>query len=121
MLNDSPGKSSSYLIPGSRNILIDPGSANAAPRVIEALRSRKLRVDLILLTHAHLDHCGRIPLLVKRGFRGEIICTPPTRERTEQRRQRPQRARDGTAAPPEVWRARGHAHALTARAPGWRR
>ena len=37
-------------------------------------------IDLILLTHAHLDHCGRIPLLVKRGFRGEIICTPPTRE-----------------------------------------
>ncbi|MFO1134484.1 MAG: MBL fold metallo-hydrolase [Rhodoblastus sp.] len=37
-------------------------------------------IDLILLTHAHLDHCGRIPLLVKRGFRGEIVCTPPTRE-----------------------------------------
>ncbi len=37
-------------------------------------------IDLILLTHAHLDHCGRIPLLAKRGFRGEIVCTPPTRE-----------------------------------------
>jgi len=37
-------------------------------------------IDTILLTHAHLDHCGRIPLLAKRGFRGEIVCTPPTRE-----------------------------------------
>jgi len=32
-------------------------------------------VDFLLLTHAHLDHCGRIPLLVRRGFRGEIIAT----------------------------------------------
>jgi metallo-beta-lactamase family protein len=37
-------------------------------------------IDILLLTHAHLDHCGRIPLLVRRGFRGEIIATPATRE-----------------------------------------
>ena len=37
-------------------------------------------VDILLLTHAHLDHCGRIPLLVKRGFRGEIITTSASRE-----------------------------------------
>lgn len=37
-------------------------------------------IDILLLTHAHLDHCGRIPLLVKRGFRGNIICTAPTKD-----------------------------------------
>ena len=37
-------------------------------------------IDFLLLTHAHLDHCGRIPLLVKRGFAGEIITTPATVE-----------------------------------------
>ena len=37
-------------------------------------------VDFLLLTHAHIDHCGRVPLLIKRGFRGEIITTPATRE-----------------------------------------
>jgi len=37
-------------------------------------------IDFVLLTHAHLDHCGRIPLLARRGFRGEIITTNASRE-----------------------------------------
>ena len=37
-------------------------------------------IDYLLLTHAHLDHCGRIPLLVSRGFAGEIITTAASRE-----------------------------------------
>lgn len=37
-------------------------------------------IDFLLLTHGHLDHCGRIPLLVKRGFTGKIICTAATKE-----------------------------------------
>ena len=39
-------------------------------------------IDFLLLTHAHLDHCGRIPLLVKQGFKGEIVTTAASRELT---------------------------------------
>ena len=38
------------------------------------------QIDYVLLTHAHLDHCGRLPLLSKRGFRGEIVTTAATAE-----------------------------------------
>ena len=39
------------------------------------IRNFLLEVDYILLTHAHIDHSGNIPLLVKKGFSGEIITT----------------------------------------------
>ena len=35
-------------------------------------------IDYVILSHAHIDHCGRIPLLVQRGFRGVIYCTDAT-------------------------------------------
>ncbi len=69
---------------GEHRILIDCGlyqggreldEENAEPFGFDAAG-----IDFVLLTHAHLDHCGRLPLLVRRGFRGEIITTAASRE-----------------------------------------
>ncbi len=63
------------------HILVDcglvQGSDTAAP--MESWPVKPSRVDFVILTHAHIDHMGRIPELVRRGFRGEILCSPPTR------------------------------------------
>ncbi len=37
-------------------------------------------VEAVILSHAHLDHCGNLPTLVVQGFRGPIYCTPATRD-----------------------------------------
>lgn len=37
-------------------------------------------LDCLVLSHAHIDHCGRIPKLVKDGFRGKIVCTSATKD-----------------------------------------
>ena len=38
------------------------------------------QVNAMILSHAHIDHSGNIPTLVKQGFRGSIVCTPATRD-----------------------------------------
>jgi metallo-beta-lactamase family protein len=67
-----------------RRVLVDCGMYQGGRRLAEEnaedLGFDPGSVDFLLLTHAHLDHCGRLPLLVKRGFRGEIITTAASRE-----------------------------------------
>ena len=38
------------------------------------------KIDYVILSHAHIDHSGRIPLLYKKGFKGEVICTRATKQ-----------------------------------------
>ena len=40
-------------------------------------------VNLVILTHAHIDHSGQIPNLYQNGYEGQILCTAPTRDLTE--------------------------------------
>ncbi|MGB5451822.1 MAG: MBL fold metallo-hydrolase [Sedimenticolaceae bacterium] len=65
-------------------ILIDCGLYQGGRRIeeenAEPFGFEPAEIDFLLLSHAHLDHCGRIPLLVARGFRGEIITTAASRE-----------------------------------------
>ncbi|MFS8158640.1 MAG: MBL fold metallo-hydrolase, partial [Candidatus Roizmanbacteria bacterium] len=63
-------------------LLIDCGMYQG-PADITALNSHPLpqgidKLDAVLLTHAHLDHCGRLPLVVQQGYTGPIYMTAPT-------------------------------------------
>ena len=72
---------------GRARVLIDCGMFQGSPN--EAMRNRVPlaydpgTIDVILLTHAHLDHCGLIPHVVNEGYRGRIIATAGTCELAE--------------------------------------
>lgn len=38
------------------------------------------QIDVAIVSHSHIDHCGNLPTLVRQGFSGPIYCTPPTRD-----------------------------------------
>lgn len=76
---------SKYLLETTdRKVLLDCG-------LFQGLKSLRLRnwdplpvnpakIDYVVLTHAHIDHSGYLPLLVKRGFQGKIFCSTATRD-----------------------------------------
>lgn len=76
---------SKYLVEAAgRHILVDCG-------LFQGLKPLRLmnwdrfplepaRIDAVILTHAHLDHSGYLPLLVRNGFRGRVYCTEATRD-----------------------------------------
>lgn len=74
---------STYLldVDGAR-VLIDCGQRQGADakRGDEPLPFDPSSIDAVILTHAHLDHSGRLPVLVKNGFKGKIWATAPTAE-----------------------------------------
>ncbi len=79
---------SEYLLEaGERRVLVDCGLFQGE----KPLRLRNWAeppfdpglLAAVVLTHTHLDHIGRLPRLVKRGFQGPVYCTPPTRELAE--------------------------------------
>jgi metallo-beta-lactamase family protein len=76
---------SKHLLIGiNHNILIDCGLYQGIDSEKENIDIEKIlkdeKIDALILTHGHLDHCGYIPKLYKDGFRGPIFCTSPTKE-----------------------------------------
>ena len=66
----------------NHKILLDCGQFQGGKQM-EALNEEPFpfepsEIECVILSHAHIDHCGRLPLLVKRGFRGRIYCTDAT-------------------------------------------
>ncbi len=70
----------------SSRILIDCGlyqEREFRARNWEAFPMDPSTIGNVILTHAHIDHCGYLPKLVREGFNGKILCTPPTSEIAE--------------------------------------
>lgn len=70
------------LTSGEHKILLDCGQFQGG-KAQDALNYDKFpfepsEIECVVLSHAHIDHCGRLPLLTKRGFEGKIYCTDAT-------------------------------------------
>ncbi len=77
------GRSASLLTTRNSKILIDcgldPGS-DATPYFAIPEANPITDIDAVVITHAHLDHCGTLPALFKYGYNGPVYCTEPTRD-----------------------------------------
>lgn len=73
-----------YVDTGNFKFLVDCGAFQGKDNLeklnYEPFPFDPAQLDAIFLTHAHFDHCGRIPILVKQGFHGRIFSTQPTRD-----------------------------------------
>lgn len=68
------------------NILIDCGLDYEKGTMVEENEQFPFlpsEIDIVILTHAHIDHSGNLPTLVRMGFEGQILCTAPTADLTE--------------------------------------
>jgi metallo-beta-lactamase family protein len=69
-----------------KRILLDCGMFQGHPREADALNREwgfePDQIDYLILSHAHIDHCGLIPKLIKDGYRGKVYCTPATLDMT---------------------------------------
>jgi hypothetical protein len=77
------GRSASLLTTRESKILIDCGldpSSDATPYFAIPEVQPLSDIDAVVITHAHLDHCGTLPALFKYGYKGPVYCTPPTRD-----------------------------------------
>jgi len=67
-----------------KKVLIDCGMYQGGRELVEentqSFGFDPVDIDFLLLTHGHLDHCGRIPLLSRQGFKGEVVTTAATVE-----------------------------------------
>ena len=73
---------SCYLLEAcGKNILIDCGMEQGKDWFVnQPIPVAPGEVDMVLLTHAHIDHSGKLPLLVKQGFKGQIFSTEGTQQ-----------------------------------------
>jgi len=80
---------SNYLLESDNaKLLIDCGLFQGEhfvdKRNLESFAYNPKEIDAVLVTHAHVDHTGRLPLLYKHGFRGDIFSTEATKDFTEE-------------------------------------
>lgn len=72
---------------GERRVLVDCGLFQGHRKLRrqnwQPLPFDPASFDAVVLTHAHIDHCGYLPRLVQAGFRGPVFCTPGTHELAE--------------------------------------